>query len=266
MKKRIFAFGSVLVCLCVAAVGCSKSKSSKKENKKTEVIGIIGAMDVELEALKKEANISKTTTIAAMDFCEGNIGGKNVVIVKCGMGKVNAGICAHTLINEFGCTGIINTGVAGSLDNTLDIGDVVISTDAVQHDFDVSPIGFKQGEIPFTGLYAFPADENLRKLALEAATEVAGDIKAYEGRVCSGDQFIYLKEQKDVITGNFGGMCCEMEGAAVAQACYLNDTPFVIIRAVSDKSDGSATMEYEEFQGAAAAHCVEIVNYMIKNM
>ena len=117
-------------------------------------------------------------------FLSGKAGNFAGSLIDRRMGKVNAGICSNTLINDFGCTKIINTGVAGSLDNQIDIGDFVISTDAVQHDFDVSPIGFKQGEIPFTGLYAFPADENLRKLALEAATEVAGDIKAYEGRVC----------------------------------------------------------------------------------
>lgn len=229
----------------------------------TTVIGIIGAMDIEVDSLKKLAGITKITKIAEMEFCEGTIGEKNVVIVKCGMGKVNAGICANTLINNFGCTKVINTGVAGSLDNRINIGDIVVSEDAVQHDFDVSPIGFKKGEIPYTKLYAFPADEKMRAAAVEAVHGSAPEISVFEGRICSGDQFISAKEQKDAITANFGGLCCEMEGAAVAQACYLNRTPFVIIRAVSDKSDGSMAVEFETFQAEAAAHCADIVRDMV---
>ena len=233
---------------------------------KTDIIGIIGAMDVEVASLKEAAEIRKTTEIAAMEFCEGTLGNQRVVIVKCGMGKVNAGICAHTLIHIFSCTKIINTGVAGSLDNRIDIGDIVVSVDAVQHDYDVSAIGFQKGEIPYTGRYAFPADEALRKMAVNAVKESAPDIKVFEGRVCSGDQFISTKEQKESITDRFGGMCCEMEGGAVAQACYLNHTPFVIIRAVSDKADGSGSVDFELFQEEAAAHCTELVRYMMGKM
>ena len=149
-----------------------------------------------------------------MDFCEGTLEGKNVVIVQCGMGKVNAGVCANTLIGEFGCTKIINTGVAGSLDNQIDIGDIVVSVDAVQHDFTVEAIGFQKGEIPYTGLYAFPADEEMRKMAVAAAQEGAPDQHVFEGRVCTGDQFISSKEQKEKILSDFGGLCCEMEAAA----------------------------------------------------
>lgn len=231
-----------------------------------EPIGIIGAMDVEVDSLKGAADIRKSTEIAGMKFMEGTLGGKLVVIVKCGMGKVNAGICANTLINEFGCSRIINTGVAGSLDNEINIGDIVVSTDAVQHDFDVSPIGFEKGEIPYTGLYAFPADEALRKLAVESAAKAAPDIRVFEGRVCSGDQFITEKEQKDTIFSDFGGMCCEMEGAAIAQACYLNDTPFVIIRAISDKEDGTASVEFETFSAEAAENCAGTVEHMVERL
>ena len=244
----------------ILLAGCANSPVSEKET-----IGMIGAMDVEVEALKGSAKITKTTTLAEMEFCEGTLDDTNVVIVKCGMGKVNAGICANTLINEFGCTRIINTGVAGSLDNQIDIGDIVVSVDAVQHDFTVEAIGFEKGEIPYTGLYAFPADEELRAAAVTAVKESAPDIHVFEGRVCSGDQFISTAEQKEEITSNFGGMCCEMEGAAIAQACYLNHTPFVVIRAISDKNDGSQSVEYETFQEKAAADCARIVQYMVEN-
>ena len=265
MKKRIIAvISTILIFSGVLFAGCSNAEV--KDAPEKEIVGIIGAMDVEVTSLKEAANITNTTKIAEMEFCEGTLGDKNVVIVKCGMGKVNAGICAHTLINEFGCDKIINTGVAGSLDNQIDIGDVVVSIDAVQHDYDVSPIGFTKGEIPYTGLYAFPADEELRKAAVKAVQESAPDIHAFEGRICSGDQFISEKEQKEKIISDFGGMCCEMEGAAVAQACYLNNTPYVIIRAISDKPDETEFVDYKEFEAKAAEHCAKIVQYMIENM
>jgi len=189
--------------------------------------------------------------------------GKNVVIVKCGMGKVNAGICAQTLISEFGCTAVINTGVAGSLDERLDIGDMVVSVDAVQHDFDVTYLGFERGEIPYTGLYAFPADEALRALAVEAVKESAPEVQVFEGRVCSGDQFISTDGQKETITSNFGGLCCEMEGGAIAQVCYLSHTPYVVLRAISDKVGETEYMDYTVFEAQAAARCAGIVRYMI---
>lgn len=228
--------------------------------------GIIGAMDEEVAALKCAMKKTSAKTIAGMEFCEGTLDGKDAVIVQCGMGKVNAGICAHTLINTFGVRRVINTGVAGSLDSGIDIGDIVVSTDAVQHDYDVSPIGFARGEIPYTGLYAFPADEALRAAAVDAVKNVAPAIHAFEGRVCSGDQFIASREQKDAILANFGGKCCEMEGGAIAQACYLNGTPYVIIRAISDKADDSEEMSFEEFKADAAARCAAIVRYMISNL
>ncbi len=240
--------------------------ASRADASVNEVTGIIGAMDSEVKALKEVLNLKKTAVIAGMEFCEGTLGKKRVVVVKCGMGKVNAGICAHTLINGFGCDKVINTGVAGSLDGRINIGDIVVSVDAVQHDFTVEAIGFKKGEIPYTGLYAFPADEALRRAAVKAVEDSAPDVKVFEGRVCSGDQFISTTEQKEKITSGFGGMCCEMEGGAVAQVCYLNRTPFVIIRAVSDKPDGSGAEDFAAFEAAAAKRCSAIVRYMVENL
>lgn len=263
MRKGIIAVISMLAILAgLLLVGCAQDKPAATQDK----IGIIGAMDVEVNALKEAANITKTTEIAAMEFCEGMLGEKNVVIVKCGMGKVNAGICAQTLIHDFGCAKIINTGVAGSLDNRLDIGDMVVSVDAVQHDFDVEAIGFAKGEIPYTGRCAFPADEALRAAAVEAIQESAPDVHAFEGRVCSGDQFITTKEQKETILSHFGGMCCEMEGAAIAQACYLNNTPYVVIRAISDKPDETEIVEYKTFEAEAARNCAKTVQYMVEKL
>jgi adenosylhomocysteine nucleosidase len=261
-KKTISVICILLILAGLLLAGCGGAKTAAPQ----EVVGIIGAMDVEVSALKEAAKITKTTTIADMEFCEGTLHGKHAVIVKCGMGKVNAGICAQTLIQTFGCTKIINTGVAGSLDNRIDIGDIVVSTDAVQHDFTVEAIGFAKGEIPYTGLYAFPADEALRAAAVKAVREAAPDRQVFEGRVCSGDQFISTKEQRDTIISNFGGMCCEMEGAAIAQACYLNHTPFVVVRAISDKPDETEFVEYKVFEAKAAVVCAKVVQAMVEEL
>ena len=238
----------------------------KETKEPLETIGVIGAMDEEINPLLEAAQVTNRRVVAGMQFCEGILEGKPVVIVKCGMGKVNAGICANTLINDFYCTKVINTGAAGSLDNQIEIGDVVVSVDAVQHDFDVSAIGFKKGEIPFTGLYAFPADEAMRKVAVKAVQEATPEVGVFEGRVCSGDQFIFTSEQKDRITSNFGGMCSEMEGGAIAHACYLNGTPFVIIRAISDKADGSQAVEFDEFKAEAGARSAKVVQRLVQSL
>ena len=265
MKLRIIAFALITAMLAgLVFTGCSDEKAQQPQAQ--DKIGIIGAMDVEVQTLKEAADIENTTEITGMEFCEGKLGGKDVVIVKCGMGKVNAGVCANTLINTFGCTKIINTGVAGSLDNRIDIGDFVVSVDAVQHDFDAQPIGYKNGEIPYTGLYAFPADEALREAAVKAVEKSAPDKHVFEGRVCSGDQFIASREKKEKIISDFGGLCCEMEGGAIAQICYLNSVPYVIIRAISDKPDETEIVEYKEFEAEAAAMCAAAVQYMTEEL
>lgn len=238
--------------------GCGNGKQAV-----TDKTGIIGAMEPEVITLKDAMTDKKTTTYAGMEFCEGKLDGRDVVVVQCGMGKVNAGVCAQLLITEFQVARVINTGVAGSLDARINIGDIVVSEDAVQHDFDVEPIGFAKGEIPYTGLYAFPADTELREKAVKAVKEEAPEIQVFEGRICSGDQFIASKEKKDTITSNFGGLCCEMEGAAIAQVCYLNKTPYVILRAISDKADTEETVDFKEFEEAAAKHCAAITRYML---
>ena len=261
--------GSVLMAIAVAVIvtcACTMIATNDGSDDSAAVhrIGIIGAMDDEVDHLKESMDIERKETVAGMEFCIGTMDGHDVVVVRCGMGKVNAGICANTLINQFGVDRVINTGVAGSLDNILDIGDIVISTEAVQHDFDVSPIGFERGEIPYTGLIAFPADAKLISSAEKAVSECAPDIKSVKGRICSGDQFITTPEQKDAITSNFGGLCCEMEGGAIAQVCYLNNVPFVVIRAISDDVSGGGPADYEEFMEEMAALCANMTMHMLR--
>ena len=263
MKRKLLAR---IICILIVMIGIFSSACAGDELPVgQDIIGIIGAMDEEVASLKSAVENPQISVIAGMEFCKGKLDDADVVIVQCGVGKVNAGVCAHTLINIFGCTKIINTGVAGSLDARIDIGDIVVSTDAVQHDFTAEAVGFAKGEIPYTGLYAFPADETMRESAVEAAHAAAPEVQVFEGRICSGDQFIASKEQKDRIITDFGGLCCEMEGGAIAQVCYLSNTPFVIIRAISDKADDSEEMNYELFKEKAAERCAAIVRYMISH-
>lgn len=259
---------AVVAVIAVAAIlVCSVVVFQPFKNDQEGRIGVIGAMEVEVKTLKESMSVDYTRTIAGMEFFVGKLDDCDVVVVQCGMGKVNAGTCAQMLITEFNVKAIINTGAAGSLDNRLDIEDFVVSTDAVQHDFDVTtlpPMTYHKGEIPYTGKYSFEADKGMRAMAVKAITECAKDVKYMEGRVCSGDQFISTQEQKDTILANFGEcLCCEMEGAAIAQVCYLNDTPFVIIRAISDKADGSETEDYPVFEKRAAERSAKVVKYML---
>ena len=230
---------------------------------KSGIIGVIGAMDNEIELLKSSMDVKTTDTLAGMTYYCGMLSGCPVALVRCGIGKVNAAICAQTLIHCFGAEQIINTGVAGSLDNEIDIGDIVVSRDAVQHDMDVTRLGYKRGDIPGNELSIFPADEKLLKNAMESAAAITPEIRVFTGRIASGDQFIADSARKQAIIDDFGAMCCEMEGAAIAQVCAQNKVPFVIIRAISDKADASEEVSFQEFEASAAARCAAIVQYMI---
>ena len=161
---------------------------------------------------------------------------------------------------------MINTGIAGSLDARIDIGDIVISTEALQHDMDATQFGYPLGQIPRMETLAFPADAEMAKIAKEACEAVNPDIKVFSGRVVTGDQFIANKEVKDRIKTNFDGLCTEMEGAAIAQAAWLNEIPFVIIRAISDKADDSAEMDYPTFERQAIIHSVRLTEEMIRRL
>lgn len=226
-------------------------------------IGIIGAMDLEIETLKNKMNIENTITKANMNFFEGTLNGTKIVLVKCGIGKVNAGICAQILVDNFEVTHIINTGVAGSLDAKIDIGDIVISTAATYHDMDVTIFGYKLGEVPQLGTTEFVADEALVELAKNTCETVNPTIHVFKGRVVSGDQFICSEDAKNVIVNNFIALCTEMEGAAIAHGAFLNKIPFVVIRAISDKADNSAEMDYPTFEREAAIHCAKLIEHML---
>lgn len=226
-------------------------------------IGIIGAMELEVETLKSEMNVTKVVKKAGMEFFEGTLNGANVVVVRSGIGKVNAALCTQILADLFEVTHIINTGVAGSLNAALDIGDILISKDAIHHDMDVTIFGYPLGEVPQLGTREFPADENLIQLAKKACETAIPDVKSAIGRVVSGDQFISTKEVKEHLIETFQGDCAEMEGASIAHGAYLNNIPFVIIRAISDKADDSAEMDYPTFEREAAKHSAKLVEDLV---
>ncbi|MGN0432595.1 MAG: 5'-methylthioadenosine/adenosylhomocysteine nucleosidase [Lachnospiraceae bacterium] len=229
-------------------------------------IGIIGAMELEVEQLKSEMTITEIITKASMDFHVGTLNGVEVVIVRSGIGKVNAALCVQILSDLFEVTHIINTGVAGSLNAALDIGDILVSIDALHHDMDVTIFGYQLGEVPQMGFREFKADPAMIDAAVTSCKEVNPDISVRTGRVVSGDQFISSKEVKEKLISVFHGDCAEMEGASIAHGAYLNKIPFVIIRAISDKADDSAEMDYPAFERAAAKHSARLVAHMIQKL
>lgn len=230
------------------------------------MIGIIGAMEVEVSKLKEMLQDTEIKNKAGMTFVSGSLNGKPVVVVRSGIGKVNASICTQILADEYKVNYIINTGVAGSLHNEINIGDIVLSKDALQHDMDATGFGYAVGVIPQMEKSIFEADERLIQIAEKCIKEDITDINAFVGRVVSGDQFISDKGKKKWIADNFQGYCTEMEGAAIAQAAYLNNIPFLIIRAISDKADDSATEDYPTFEAKAAQHCVKLLCEMVKEI
>lgn len=222
-------------------------------------LGIIGAMTVEVETLKAQLENIQITEKADMTFYEGVLEGLPAVVVQCGVGKVNAAMCVQILCDLFEVTHLVNTGVAGSLCAQLDIGDFVISQDAMYHDFTCNALNpnYLVGQVPGLAVRVFPADEALVELAYEAAQKVhAGH--ARKGRVASGDQFVASKIQKEQIIADTGALCTEMEGAAIAHAAWRNGVPFVVIRAISDKADDSAEMDYPTFEAIAAKRCAQV--------
>lgn len=227
------------------------------------MLGIIGAMEEEVEKLKGEMTEIQVQTKACMEFYQGKLKGREVVVVCSGIGKVNAAVCTQILADDYHADGIINTGIAGSLQAEINIGDIVISTDAVQHDMDAVAFGYRKGQIPRMDTWSFPADEHLVEVAEASCRQVLPELGVFRGRIASGDEFVAKRERKDAIAQEFQARCCEMEGAAIAQTAYLNHIPFVIIRAISDKADDSAHMDYPTFEAQAIKNSVKLILEMV---
>ena len=233
---------------------------------KNKIIAVICAMDIELEGYKKLLSNIRKEQIINHEFLVGNYLDNKLVITKCGIGKVNSALCAQILISEFKVDAVVNTGVAGAIHSSLDVNDIVISTEAIQYDVDTTAFGDPKGTIPRMESSVFVADEKLINAAYESSIEESKSNRVFKGRVATGDIFISSKELKDELVNDFGAYCGEMEGGAIAHVCTLNKVPFVIIRAMSDKADGSADVTYDEFVQVAAHNSKDIVLNMLKSL
>ncbi len=230
-------------------------------------LGIIGAMSIEVENLKAQMQELTVTKAADMEFYAGKLENCEAVVVQCGVGKVNAAMCVQILADRFQVSHIVNTGVAGSLCTELDIGDFVISKDAMYHDFTCHTLNpaYQVGQVPGLAVVQFPADDMLISAAYAAAEQVHPG-HARIGRVASGDQFVAEKRQKAQIIADTGALCTEMEGAAIAHAAWRNQIPFVVIRAISDKADDSAEMDYPTFEAIAAKRCASVTQMLARQL
>ncbi len=222
------------------------------------MIGIIGAMEEEITNLKSHMQVDEVQTIAGMSFFKGDVKGTKLVLVRSGIGKVNAGICTQILASVYGVDTVINTGIAGSLNADIDIGDIVVSTSLVQYDVDARNFGYKLGEIPRMNIVEFPADKYLIDKTQSVFDSLGLGIKLYKGMVATGDKFVSEDSLKAEIISNFHAYCVEMEGAAIAQAAMLNNMACVVIRAISDKADNSANVDYRSFEAKAIENMSKI--------
>ncbi|MGI6143149.1 MAG: 5'-methylthioadenosine/adenosylhomocysteine nucleosidase [bacterium] len=227
-------------------------------------LGIIGAMDEEIAILQNLMDIDETREIGGMIFYLGRLEGKSIVLVKCGIGKVNAALCAHILINKFSVKKIIFTGVAGAADPGLDIGDVIISSDSMYHDVNVGAFGYQRGQIPRLPVRAFPAAPELIAVAKKAAEEM-GTSRVFIGRILTGDQFIANKSEALRLGAELDGICVEMEGAGVGQTCYYYKIPYVLIRCISDKADSTAPNDFRCFCQQAADTAAKIICSILRH-
>lgn len=219
--------------------------------------GIIGAMQVEVDALKEKMENAVTETVSSVEFVRGTLGGHEVVVAQCGVGKVFAAICAQTMILRYGVDRIINTGVAGSLSARLGILDVAVADAVVQHDMDTSPLGDPVGLLSGINVVKIPASESLAARIEAAAREMGKTV--VRGVIASGDQFINSAEKKAWIASTFDAIACEMEGAAIGHVCYVNGVDFAVIRSISDNASGEADMEFPEMARRAAAQAQELI-------
>jgi len=228
-------------------------------------IGIIGAMDVEVAELIESMENIKKEEISSIVYYEGKLQGKDVVVAKCGIGKVYAAVCAQTMILKYSPDAIINIVVAGSLNLDLDIADLVISSKVVQHDMDTSALGDPVGLISGIDLIEIPCSADLVE-KIENSAKLIEETNVFVGTIASGDQFISSMSRKDYIVEHFNALCAEMEGAAIGQVCYLNNVDFCIVRAISDKADGSAHMDFPTFVQIAAKKSTKLINNFLKTV
>lgn len=219
-------------------------------------IGIIGAMQPEVEAIIASLTDPATETVSGITFHTGLISGRRVAVAKCGIGKVFAALCAEIMILKYSPDLLVNTGVGGAIGGGLRCGDVVIADRLCQHDMDTSAIGDPKGLVSGINMIYFEADPRAREILMEQGSALGLAVKS--GTVATGDKFIADASDKERIASDFNASVCEMEGCAIAQTAFVNNTPFAVIRAISDSADGEATMDYPTFLSIAAANSTKL--------
>ncbi|MDY6368145.1 MAG: 5'-methylthioadenosine/adenosylhomocysteine nucleosidase [Clostridia bacterium] len=265
--KRIVSVLTVIVMLICGVFVCGCDNKAEKE-----YIGIISAMENEIQKLLSETNVSRVDTVGSEKYYVGTLCGKNVVITKAGIGKVHASSGATTLFNTYKISKLLFTGIAGGVADQTQVLDEVIATNVVEHDYGIiTNDGFvwcsgDPGTGGEEGVY-YPCDEALIELAYETAKEVlAGEHNVFKGTIATGDQFIASESYVERLQQDYNAYACEMEGAAVAAICIKYEIPFVVIRALSDKADGNAHDSYEGFGNIAAENSSKIVIKMLESM
>lgn len=228
------------------------------------MIGIIGAMDIEVESIKSLLSDTVTENISGVDYVAGKFGEKDVVVAKCGVGKVFSALCTEAMILKYNPEIIINVGVAGCLTPELKIGDIVIADRVVQHDMDTSPLGDPIGMLSDINIVHINADEKITAILEESVKSAGFDYRI--GTIASGDQFVADKEKKDFIKSNFGAISCEMEGGSIGHVCYVNKVPFAVLRAMSDGADDGANMDFPTFCKMAAENEVTVIRDFLKRI
>lgn len=224
-------------------------------------IGIIGAIEQEVEGLKAIMENTKIETVSSVEFCSGKINGADTVVAAAGVGKVNAAVCAQSMILTYSPDVIINVGAAGGLSPRLEIGDIAVASSVVEHDMDTTPIGDPRGLISGIDKVYMECDKNIAALMENAAKSIG--LNSEMGVIASGDQFISSQEQRDFIIGEFNAIAAEMEGASIGHVCTMNNIPFGVLRAISDGANSDSVMDYPTFAKLAAENSVKIIVYML---
>lgn len=227
------------------------------------MIGIIGAMEVEVKALKQMLENPKTETISGAEYVSGKLYGKDVVVACCGIGKVFAAIAAEAMILKYSPELIINSGVGGAVAEGLEIADIVIADKVIEYDMDTTAFGDPRGYLSGLDIVDIPASEKAVGLFAECAGKLG--IKHYVGKIASGDKFVDSMEDKKAIGRDFDALACEMEGASIGHVCYVNKIPFAVLRSVSDSLDDNSSMEYSEFTHLAAENSIKVIKSFVQN-
>lgn len=228
------------------------------------LIGIIGAMEIEVQVLKNLMDSAQVEKISGIDFYRGKINGTETVVAVAGVGKVNAAVCAEAMILRYAPDCLINVGVAGGLSPELKIGDIAVATGVVEHDMDTSPIGDPKGFITGINMVEMRTDPRITGMISDAVAKIG--INTKRGIIASGDQFIATDTQRQTIIGNFNAIAAEMEGASIGHVCTMNGVPFAVIRAISDGANSDSHMDFPTFAKMAAENSVKIILEFLKEI